>query len=408
MGSAFQVTKTLHGGGGVYTTRLNDGLIDAGWTSAVYCLDDSSLRARETHGGRFHSLFDRALAAAYNRSSTAPLHSFLRLREWETLAEIGSDDIVHLHSITGFIGSRGLKRLLRKRPCVFWTAHNPWLFTGGCVAYAGCDAFARGCRSCPILRTPLSRLARHEYRAKRRFIEDFGVKVIANSEWMAEMMRRSPIFEHVESIPVVLPIVDEAFTVLRNRNHARASLNLGEDRFVIGLSASSLTDPGKGIGEFFETLPTNAKWLGHVTFLLIGDGKVAIPSGVAAHFTGRVSCPNRLAELYGACDCFVSPSFMETFGMAIMEAQACGTPVVAFEAGGTPEAVYPENPCQLIPTGNFKALHETVEAAVRAGPTTASVRQTLSEWVARRHSAASIAARQIAVYEGKTGSETNL
>lgn len=394
----FQMTKARHGGGWAYTSRLNGALRDAGHDSTVLCLGDGSLSASGTVGDRFSYLVDRSLAGTYNRFSTSPFHSFLRVRQWQTSPEVGHEDICHLHSITGFIGYRGLKRLLRNRPRAFWTAHNPWLFTGGCVAYAGCDAFAGGCKSCPILMSPLNRLAKHELRSKRRFIEDLGVKPIGNSEWMVGMMRRSAIFAEIESIPVVPPIVDEAFTVLRDHKQARQALAIDDERFVIGLSASSLTDPGKGIDEFFQTLRAGSKWLEQVTFLLIGDGRIEIPPGVDARFTGRVSSPCRLAELYGMCDCFVSPSFMETFGMAIMEAQACGTPVFAFNAGGTPEAVCPRDPCLLIPNRNFRALHESLEAFVEKGRLGAPARAELSKWVLDRHGAAEIARRQIEIY----------
>jgi glycosyltransferase involved in cell wall biosynthesis len=399
MTQTFQISKTRHGGGGVYTTRLNDALVDAGWKSAVYCLDDSSLSPRGHPRDGVTALFDRVLAGTYNRGSKAAFHSFLRLREWETIPEVEATEIVHLHSITGFIGSRGLNRLLRKRPRVFWTAHNPWLFTGGCVAYSGCDAFTDGCRFCPILKLPLKRLAVYEHQLKRRFLEEFDVSVIANSAWMAEMMRRSPIFEHIKTIPVVPPIVDEAFKVAPDLLQFRKALNLNEDRFVIGFSASSLTDAGKGISDFFQTLPVGAKWLDHVTFLLVGDGKIVIPPGVDVRFTGRVSSPDRLAELYGACDYFVSSSFMETFGMAIMEAQACGTPVISFEAGGTPEALFPKIPCQLIRNGDFDALHAALEASVEMGRVSDQTRTELSRWVIDRHRAGHIARRQVEIYK---------
>jgi glycosyltransferase involved in cell wall biosynthesis len=322
------------------------------------------------------------------------------------MPEPSSVDIVHLHSITGFIGSRGMGRLLRKKPRVFWTAHNPWLFTGGCVAYAGCDAFTAGCRYCPILKLPLKFMTGYEFRLKRSFLEDYDVRVIANSNWMAKMMRRSSMFEHLETIPVVPPIVHEAFTVQRERLKFRETINLNDDRFVIGFSASSLTDAGKGIQDFFGTLPVGAKWLDHVTFLLIGDGKIETPSGVDARFVGRVSCPHRLAELYGACDYFVSSSFMETFGMAIMEAQACGTPVIAFEAGGTPEAVSPMETCRLVANRDFSLMYGLIEDVVLNGAVRVAERESLAEWVKERHSAVGIAARQIEIYQPRR--ETDL
>jgi glycosyltransferase involved in cell wall biosynthesis len=213
------------------------------------------------------------------------------------------------------------------------------------------------------------------------------------------MMRRSPIFADVAEIPVIPPIIREVFSLPKSRIAARAALGIDDDRFVIGLSASSLTDPGKGITPFFESLPERAAWLDKTVFLLIGDGSVPIPAGVHAVFSGRVTSPTQLAELYGCCDCFASPSFMETFGMAILEAQACGSPVVAFETGGTPEAIAPSPACHAIPNRDFRTMHELLEFCVKSGPPSQSVRSELSKWVTTRHSPAHIAAKQISIYQ---------
>ena len=400
MGKVLHLTKTLHGGGGQYAFRLSNALTASNCPSSIHCLDDNSLAVVNNHERIITSLTDRVVSSAFNRFSCRPYHTFFRLSKWAIEPTIYEEDIVHLHSITGFIGFRGLSHALRVSPLVFWTAHNPWLFTGGCVAYAGCDRFTTNCRSCPILKQPVKFLARTEYALKRLFLDEFDVKVIANSKWMADLMKRSPIFENFPDIPIVPPIVDSAFSTQRNRYLARSILNISEDQFVIALSASSLTDSGKGISEFFASFPQDACWTKNVIFLLIGDGMIRLPSHISSIHVGRISEPSILADLYACSDLFVSPSFMETFGMAISEAQACGTPVIAFRTGGTPEAVYPAEPCLLLQNYDFNSLYDALEAAVLRGPIDSPQREAIARWTQDRLSATTIAKKQIAIYNG--------
>ena len=437
-------------------------------------LGDGSLVPPGGLAGKINTRFDWSLSGMIHRRSRGTVLSFHRRQIWTPEVEIQGEDIVHLHSITGFIGDRGLRHLLRNRLRVFWTAHNPWLFTGGCVAYAGCDRFESGCKRCPLLKFPLEGWTKWELKAKVKFWRDYGVKPIANSEWMAAMMWRSPIFEGMD-IPVVPPIVDEVFFATTNvtnnheflttectedtertgrreeeqskkkeagvrlanqagdafsnpftsklaRNSEKTSLTrsaspssslpdtsysllatapqalwAGGSRFVVGFSARALTDKGKGIEEFFQRLPLDRAFLKETTFVLIGDGKIRVPAGLDCRFPGHVDSPERLAELYRSLDLFVSASAMETFGMAILEAQACGTPVVAFETGGTPEAVCPVGG-KLVRNGDWAGLFCEVEKMFETAVNSAGKNHELTGWVAARHSWQAIAEKQMLSY----------
>ena len=64
---------------------------------------------------------------------------------------------------------------------------------------------------------------------------------------------------------------------------------------------------------------------------------------------------NIVAEVLRASDCFVLPSKRETFGVAYIEAMACGLPVIATKCGG-PECFVNKNNGVLIPTNDERAL----------------------------------------------------
>jgi glycosyltransferase involved in cell wall biosynthesis len=80
------------------------------------------------------------------------------------------------------------------------------------------------------------------------------------------------------------------------------------------------------------------------------------------------------------CDVFVLPSLQETFGVVLVEAMACGKPVIATRCGG-PEFVLTEDTGFLVEVGDTKALAAVMERfitrAVRFNP--ASIRQSICE-----------------------------
>jgi alpha-1,6-mannosyltransferase len=83
--------------------------------------------------------------------------------------------------------------------------------------------------------------------------------------------------------------------------------------------------------------------------------------GLPVHFTGHVDAHDAVARLVAAADIALSPSSAETFGLATLEALACGTPVVVPAAGAARELVTPGESgavCDGTAQGLARGVHE--------------------------------------------------
>jgi glycosyltransferase involved in cell wall biosynthesis len=72
-------------------------------------------------------------------------------------------------------------------------------------------------------------------------------------------------------------------------------------------------------------------------------------------FTGKVG-HEQVVKLYDAADIFLNGSEIDNQPLSLLEAFACGLPVVTTDAGGIPDMVVPEKTGLLVPTGDYEQL----------------------------------------------------
>lgn len=109
-----------------------------------------------------------------------------------------------------------------------------------------------------------------------------------------------------------------------------------ENKFLI-LGVASPWDKRKGLKYFIEL----SKMLSDdYRIVLVGLSKKQVKA-LPVNIIGfeRTKDVNELAELYSAADVFVNPTLEDTFPTTNLEAQSCGTPVITFKTGGSPEAI---------------------------------------------------------------------
>jgi glycosyltransferase involved in cell wall biosynthesis len=134
---------------------------------------------------------------------------------------------------------------------------------------------------------------------------------------------------------------------------------LAANAFVIVTGGASLTDANKNMPWLLEQLSRLPDREG-IIVCVFGEGTLPVPDGLNVRFTGRIRDRRDLAQLFAAADVFVTSSLMETYGLTLVEAMACGTPVVAFRVGGIPEAAPDGQAAILCPPHDGVALSEAI------------------------------------------------
>jgi glycosyltransferase involved in cell wall biosynthesis len=215
-----------------------------------------------------------------------------------------------------------------------------WAFTGGCHYSAGCERYAEACGCCPQLRSEnendLSRRMWQRKHAAWQGTDPFWLVPI--SSWLADCARRSGLFER-KPIHVIPNGIDTSCFRPFEQTAAKASWQLPADRHHILFGAIGATDDvRKGFHHMVDAVRILAAdgWSDRAELVVFGGAAaVDFPElGLPIRSVGEVRDDEALARLYSAGDVMVAPSEQEAFGKTLVEAMACGTPVVAFASGG--------------------------------------------------------------------------
>lgn len=174
-------------------------------------------------------------------------------------------------------------------------------------------------------------------------------RVIANSDFTRDELLKLGV--RADKISLISPGVDiELFHPGLETADLRASIGLAENQRLI-LSVGRLSRR-KGFDQVIKALPALLAQGIDVHYAIVGVGEdrdylisLARDAGVSerVHLLGHI-IPNDLPRWYNAADVFAMPNREingdnEGFGMVFLEASACGTPVLAGQAGGTGAAV---------------------------------------------------------------------
>lgn len=245
-------------------------------------------------------------------------------------------DVIHLHNLHNcYINLPMLFRFLRRSGIpVVWTLHDCWAFTGKCPYFdmVGCDRWKTGCHHCPQLAEyPTSRAdtTAQLWKWKRSwFTLPEKMTIVTPSKWLGELASQSFLGKY----PVKVIPNGTDLSVFQPDMEEKAPAG---KYTVLGVAF----DWGrrKGLDVFLEL----ARRLDErFQIVLVGTNEEIdrqLPQNILS--IHRTADAGELAQIYRAADVFANPTREEALGMVNIEALACGTPVVTFRTGGSPECL---------------------------------------------------------------------
>lgn len=283
----------------------------------------------------FRSYLDKLPTKFYPKREKAAFSTGMQGFDLRKLQSYQSADIIHLHWINN--GMIDIKLLSKINKPIVWTIRDMWPFTGGCHYSLDCVKYENKCGQCPQLKSQRKNdLSRYILERKIRYYPK-KIQVVAISNWLADCAKKSSIMKNFD-IKIIHNCVNtkEFFSI--DKFACRDILELPRDEKVILLGASNINRNYKGFVQFTEMIQFfDRKYL----FLFFGHTNKSILDRLNINYKalGFLNDSLSLRLAYSAADVFVAPSIQEAFGKTLIEAMACGTPVVAFDATGPKEII---------------------------------------------------------------------
>lgn len=256
--------------------------------------------------------------------------------DWKSIGA----DIAHLHWISFFADYPSFFGSIPDSIPLVWTLHDMNAFTGGCHYTSGCTRFKSGCGNCPQVANSKPRdVSQATFKAKRTTLRKKNVHVVTPSDWMRLEAMESDIWPAQTTFRTIRYGLDLKRFLPLNKRESRLKLGIQSDAVLIAFGAEDVNNKRKGFQHLVPAL-ANLKTKNELECVVFGSGEIESSSACPhVHQMGYVDCEQRQSLIYSAADIVVVPSQEDNQPQVGLEAMACGTPVVGFNAGGIPEYV---------------------------------------------------------------------
>ena len=302
---------------------------------------------------QFASFFDNAIGAIrtilfdnnLNICTNATKRLIKKIKEYKP-------DIIHLHNIHGYyVNVEMLINFLKKygKPVV-WTMHDCWAFTGYCsdAYYVNCEKYQKECKNCDHwFAYPFSIFKQNvtkDFHKKKKLLNDFdNLTIVTPSRWLGGICNLS--FLRNKKIVTVNNGIDlNDFKPSKEKNK----------KFTV-LAVASFWTKDKGSEDLNKLVKLLDK---DIEVVVVGNGSDKIEGVKSISHTNNKA---ELVDLYSSAHVLINPTLDDNFPSVNIESIACGTPVITYRTGGSPEIIDGKTGV-VVDKGNYKAMAEVINS----------------------------------------------
>lgn len=311
-------------------------------------------------------------------------------------------DIVHVHNIHGYyLNYEILFEFLRSIAVpIVWTLHDCWPFTGHCAhfEFVNCHKWKTHCHRCPQVREYPKSLGvdnsnDNHSRKMAAFSNLENLTIVTPSDWLSKLvgdsfLRNYPV--NVINNGVDMSLFKQVESDLRRKHKLQSK--------KIILAVASTWSERKGLNFLSELSDSLAEEESLVVIGLSNSQAKALSAAVVS--LPRTESILELASWYSTANVLVNLTLEDNFPTVNIESQACGTPVVTFDSGGSRETILPG--CGgVVARGNIDQLLSTCRELFETQ--TVESRSVCSLAASNRFSMAAFVSAYLELYARKAG-----
>lgn len=293
-------------------------------------------------------------------------------------------DIIHLHWVAGFIDYTSFFKHCQKP--IVWTLHDLNPFIGG-FHYEG--DYHNNIAEYKWLDAKIKSTKHKALRPIK------NMQVISPSSWIMNFAQHRSFFDRFSHVNIPNGINLEIYRPL-DKAVVRKKLGLPIDKKILIFLAENIANKRKG----FDLLSKALRFV---------DADNSLVLLVGNHHNTSLDFPHRkfdyvesdaqLAEMYACADACIVPSLEDNLPNTMLEALACGVPVVAFDTGGIPEMVVPYKTGLLASEKNHEMLGKKINELLSNSQLCSELAQNARKKALEEFSLGQQTSRYIEVYE---------